>query len=87
MGGARGVAWVPAWDREGAIVFVFFGEAAGPAVGPGVDEPVETETVNAEGTAEYHAKVGEAHFIDVGGVTDGREMREEVVEEIVILGK
>lgn len=87
MGGARGIAWVPAWGGESTIVFVFFGETTSPTIGPGIDEPIETETVDTKGAAEDHAKVGEAHLIDVGGVTYGREVREKVVEEVVVLGK
>lgn len=87
VGGTRGVAWVPAWDGESTIVFVFFGETAGPAIGPGVNKPIETEAVYAKGATEDHAKVGKTHFIDVGGVADGGEMREEVVEEVVVLGE
>lgn len=87
VGGTRGVAWVPTWNGEGSIVFVFLGKTAGPTVGPGVDEPVKTEAVDAEGTTEDHAKVGETHLIDVGGIANGREMGEEVVEEIVVLEK
>lgn len=87
MGGARGIAWISAWGGESTIVLVFFGETTGPTIGPGVDKPIETETVDAKGAAEDHAKVGEAHLIDVGGVTYGGEVREEVVEEVVVLGK
>lgn len=87
VGGTRGVARVPAWDGESTIIFVFFGETTGPTIGPGVDKPIETEAVYTKGATEDHAKVGETHLIDVGGVADGGEMREEVVEEVVVLGK
>lgn len=78
---------MPTCDGEGAIIFIFFSKTAGPAVGPGVDEPVETKAVYAEGATENHAKVGETHFINVGGVAYGRKVREKVVEEVVVLKK